>query len=276
MQSYALDSLGKKYFIKEAERSKDYFCIECGGRLRVRGGSQYLRAHFFHIQDIVSCRQAGKTKEHVAIQALIQEQIGRTSCEEEVRFSEIGRIADVAWPDKKLVFEVQCSPISAKEVEGRNRDYASIGWNVVWILYDKTFNGEYLTQAESYLQSKTHYFSDGKSLYDQCSVVHNNRRYGFTDRRRVYVDTIESASFSPILQLPKAIQERLTSWKYCLQGDYLWSSFHAQDDGWQEAIEKLALFERRLKPARNYLNPLRRLLSGVRALWYVILERSCR
>ncbi len=264
MQSYALDSSGKRTFVQSAERFKDYFCIECGARVRVRGGQYRVRAHYFHIHDVASCRQAGKTVEHVAIQKLIQEQIGTAFCEEEYRFSSIGRVADVAWPDKKLIFEVQCSPISAKEVEERNRDYASIGWDVIWILYDKTFKRKQPSHAELFLQKHTHYYSDVATIYDTV-------RYSFIDNRCISVDRLQPM-ISQTRELPKVLQERLSSWIYCAEGDYLLG----QDDAWQAAVDTLFAIEKKHKQKRNYFYPLERVLLAFRALWHVVLERSCR
>ncbi|MBS0635660.1 MAG: hypothetical protein JSR37_09380 [Verrucomicrobia bacterium] len=250
MQLYALDSAGKKCSIYAAQKGNDYFCLECNSRLRARRG-RFCRPHFYHIYDVASCRQSGKTEAHIAIQRLIGEQIGAHKTQEELRFDSIGRIADVAWPEKKLIFEVQCSPISAEEVEARNRDYASIGWNVIWVLHDKRFNKRRLSDAETFLLSHPHYFSDAKSIYDQLKSER--------ERRSIIVSTVAPMAFSEKLPyLPPSLETRFYSWCYYMEGDYLYAALH---EGYTFSRSK-----------KSYV---KRLKAAFRGLWHLILERSC-
>lgn len=260
MQLYARDITGKKCNVHSAKKGNDYFCLECNARVRVRSG-ELLRAHFYHIHDQIGCRQAGKTQEHIAIQRLIQQQIGNDCCVEEMRFAAIGRIGDVAWPERRLIFEVQCSPISAKEIEERNHDYASCGWDVVWILYDKTFNQKRISAAEKYLAGHTHYFSDALCVYDRIGK----------HKRLVSLDTIERLSFKEeIPGLSDMLKGRFCSWAYYTSGDYLWAALHLQE----------RIFKTDLASIRKYLGyglyPARWLLGALRAIWLLTLERCCR
>lgn len=245
MQLYALDSEGKKCFARDAAKGNDYFCLECSSRVRARSGHA-IRAHFYHIASESSCRQAGKTEQHIAIQELIMEQIGSGVLE--MRFDAIGRVADVSWPEKRLIFEVQCSPISQEEVEARNHDYATQGFDVVWILYDKTFGYKKRTACQMALKSRVHYYSDAVSLYDWA------KRY---QKSKIRVDTIVPISFlSDLPDLDDAMSARFYSWGYFAENDFLWR----------------ALF----MPQKR-----RRVFSGAlvglfRALWHVVLERSCK
>lgn len=91
-------------------------------------------------------------------------------------FPTTGRIADVYWEEKKLVFEVQCSPLSLQEAEQRCRDYLTEQVIPVWILYTQKFNGTYLSAAERFLRTGLCYFSDGARIYDQFEVVAEKRR----------------------------------------------------------------------------------------------------
>ena len=50
------------------------------------------------------------------------------------------------------MFEIQCSPITAREIEERNSDYQSLGYQVIWILHDSLYNKGRLTAAEYFLQ----------------------------------------------------------------------------------------------------------------------------
>jgi competence CoiA-like predicted nuclease len=43
------------------------------------------------------------------------------------------RRADCLDEQRKLVIEVQCSPLSVEEFNARNRDYARLGYKVVWV-----------------------------------------------------------------------------------------------------------------------------------------------
>lgn len=271
MQLYALDNTGKKCNVHSAKKRNDYFCLECNARVRVRSG-ELLRAHFYHIYDEVGCRQAGKTEQHIAIQRLIQQQIGIAYCVEEMRFTAIGRVADVAWPEKKLIFEVQCSPISAQEVQERNSDYASCGWDVVWVLYDKTFNQKRVSEAEKLLFARTHYYSDGVCIYDQVYVMHGGSwRKQLVIKRSIFLDTIAPLSFGD--ELPKlayVLYKRFCSWSHYTEGDYLWAALYAD-----EKVVKDIQSNARSK-MMYLLCPLARFVGALRAVWMVILERSCR
>lgn len=270
MQLYARDNTGKKCNVHSAKKGNDYFCLECDARVRVRSG-ELLRAHFYHIYDIASCRQAGKTEEHIAIQRLIQQQIGIGNAVEEMRFTSIGRVADVAWPDKKLIFEVQCSPISAQEVEERNSDYASCGWDVVWVLYDKTFNQKRLSAAEKCLFDRTHYYSDGVCIYDQVHVMHGSKRVALLNKRPIFLDTIEPLSFGQAApRLSCLLSKRFCSWLYYTEGDFLWAALHLHDDGLKDIQGYTS------NKMQYLLYPFTRLFGALRAVWLVILERSCR
>jgi competence protein CoiA len=253
MQQYARDFTGSACHVRSAIKGKDYNCLECGGRVRVREGVN-LRAHFFHIQEEKKCRQAGKTQEHITIQELICRQIGEKNTVEEMHFPEISRIGDVVWAEKKLVFEVQCSPISAQEIEERNSDYARAGYDVVWILYDKTFNKKKQSQAELILSFRTHYYSDGEHFYDLL------RPYA---RRNLFVNEIQPISFADKISLPKVLQKRFCNWAYYARGDYLWAATHGED------LQEVYALDQKRPFFWGFA-------AFFRALWRIVLERSCR
>jgi len=139
----------------EAEKGVTYLCPECQGAVRLRGG-QLRKLHFYHLSDNHSCRQNGKSPTHLRLQNLLKELL---SAQLEHHFPSISRIADAYCPEKKMVFEVQCSPISLEEMESRNRDYASIGLDVVWLLLERRFS--------KYQFNFPHYFTNGYSFYDR-------------------------------------------------------------------------------------------------------------
>ncbi len=269
MQLYALTITGNKCNVLLAQKGNDYFCLECNGRVRVRSG-KLLRAHFYHIQDATSCRQAGKSEEHVAIQRLIRQQIGIEASVEEMRFENVGRVADVAWPDKKLIFEVQCSPISQLEIQERNRDYMACGWDVIWILYDRTFNQMKLAAAEIFLQQHTHYYTDSKCIYDQVRVELGGNRYGTLAKRTIEIAEVCPLAFiSKLSGLPENLCKRFGSWLYYTNGDYLWAVMH-EDVKFAVDRQKRDFIVQWLVRGLSVVN------GGFKALWHAILERSCR
>jgi competence protein CoiA len=174
MQLYAFDLQGNLTYARNANRQVNYACPECNGVVRARGGL-HRRDHFYHIETQRVCRQNGKSGEHLAVQWHLLDVLPEGECRLECPFPSIGRIADVVWEPKKIVFEVQCASITAAEVKERNRDYASLGYEVIWILHDQRYNKRRMSAMEIWLYEQPHYFTniqeDGKGLiYDQFST----------------------------------------------------------------------------------------------------------
>ncbi len=191
MQLYANSKLGQPIAATEAEKHCDYHCLECAGPVRLRGGP-HRQSHFYHLGRADGCRQNGKTLVHLQAQCWIQLQLD--NCQLERRFPDIGRVADVVWEAEKIVFEVQCSPITAAEVEQRNRDYLSQGYQVVWLLHDERYNGNRLSAAELYLRNHPCYFicmdrSGRGRVYDQFERIEKGVR-----TRRLSKLTVDLAS----------------------------------------------------------------------------------
>ncbi|MGE5196370.1 MAG: competence protein CoiA, partial [Anaerolineae bacterium] len=125
MQLYALE--GNTCIIaQEALAHKDYRCPECAGIVRARHGP-HRRPHFYHMHLSKFCRQRQKSEEHIQTQLFLKKCLPQEEAALEKIYPAIGRIADVAWEREKLVFEIQCSPISAEEVKSRTTDYRSLG-----------------------------------------------------------------------------------------------------------------------------------------------------
>lgn len=169
MQLYALNAEKKLVFAEDASREEDYYCPECSGKIRPRGGD-VRRSHFYHPSGS-ACHQSSKSIEHLQVQYFLKENLFGTVLLEK-RFPEINRIADVVWESEKLIFEVQCSPITAKEVLSRNRDYRKSGYQVVWVFHEKNFNRNRLTAAEHCVLAQPHYYTDINAegsgmIYDQ-------------------------------------------------------------------------------------------------------------
>lgn len=94
---------------------------------------------------------------HLAIQKAIVKLLPQSLTEH--HFSTIQRIADVVYFPKKIIFEVQCSPIALKDVQSRNRDYNALGFTVIWILHDRIYNKKIVTQTELYLRQNLSYYT---------------------------------------------------------------------------------------------------------------------
>lgn len=185
MQLYAFDQNHHIIFARDALRQQDYFCPECQATLRLRGGL-HRQNHFYHLESVLACRQSGKSIEHLNVQLFFLSTLPKGECALEKRFPEINRIADVVWMDKKIVFEIQCSPISRAEVSERSQDYQRLGYETVWVLHDKRFNQKRMSSAEDFLQNRLHYFTninaEGKGiLYDQFSQVNKGCRVSRLD-----------------------------------------------------------------------------------------------
>ena len=141
----------------QAQKGKNYTCPDCGQSLRLRAGIR-TQHHFYHHQGRLACRTQGRSLRHLAVQNRIASQLEGAILER--RFPEIGRIADVCWESKKIIFEVQCSPITTLEVQSRNEDYRSLGYEVVWILHTDRYGKRPLGDLERSLVGSPHYYTD--------------------------------------------------------------------------------------------------------------------
>lgn len=180
MQIYATNETDDWVEARHAKRQQDYRCIECAGVVRLRSGDQ-RQPHFYHLERSAECRQHGKGEIHLLLQMHLKKLLGEVDCRLEMRFDGIQRIADVVWLSKKLVFEIQCSPISPVEIRGRNAAYAREGYQVVWILHDQRYNQWKLSGAEQTLQQYPHYFTNMDRhgmgmIYDQWAMLIHGRR----------------------------------------------------------------------------------------------------
>lgn len=161
---------------EDAEKGVDYRCPECQGRLRIKGGL-HRRKHFFHLSPPPFCSLSKKTETHLTIQKAILERLPPKEALLEKWFPSIRRIADVVWEPQKLIFEVQCSPISLQEVKERMEDYASVGYRVIWLLHDHRFNRKRLSAAEHHLRPLYAFFTTSKGFfYDQYEVFSGHLR----------------------------------------------------------------------------------------------------
>lgn len=226
MQLYAFDLKKQLVSAHQALKKIDYQCLECEQIIRLRGGPQRQR-HFYHLEPTPFCRQHQKGPVHLELQFYILRSLPLGDCQMECSFPSIRRIADIAWLSQKIVFEIQCSPISAEEVLSRNRDYQKLGWKVVWILHDQRYNQIRLSTAELALRSSPHFFSNmnrmGEGIiYDQFDICEKGIRLKRLSPLPVnlteMVDHYPSKKRSYPLIL---LQQRAQTWNMSFAGDFM-------------------------------------------------------
>lgn len=286
MQLYALDLKGELINARQAHRKTDYQCLECCQVVRLRGGPQRQR-HFYHVEPTPFCRQHQKGAVHLQLQSYFFQQLPWGDCQLEYAFPSIGRIADVAWLSQKIIFEIQCSPISAEEVLARNRDYQQLGWQVVWILHDRRYNQVRLSAAELALRSSPHYFTNMDQLgvgiiYDQFDICDKGLRLGRLSPLPIDIREKEALDFLQKQFFPLAVlQQRMSAWNLSFAGD-LMSAFvnHPHSDYWQQAIKIEKLFYTSHKPFKWRHIPAKIWQWGVarpyQLFFRFLLERMCR
>lgn len=225
MNLYALDNHEKVLYAGHADKHINYICLECAQIVRLRSGF-HRQPHFYHLQPNHKCRLNGKSMQHLMLQHHLESILPQGEAQLEYRFPVIKRIADVAWIKEKIVFEIQCSPISSAEVLQRNADYSSQGFQVVWLLHQSRYNQPRVTAAEDVLQHCPHFFSnmnsEGKGeIYDQLSFIVQGIR-----KQRMPKVLIDVSHPHRVIQitdrhLPHIIKQRLKSWPLSFQGDYI-------------------------------------------------------
>lgn len=223
MQLYAQDQNGILVLAHNAMPKKNYKCLECESIVRARKGN-FRKAHFYHLNAKTACSLQGKSLTHLAIQHYLFDLLPDGEVELEKRFSSINRIADVVWLKHNLIFEVQCSFIDEQEVLSRNRDYASIGYEVIWILHDKRYNKWRHSLAERALENKPHYFTNmnqhGKGMiYDQFEIIQNGlRKIRFAS---LPVDLSQPCKVNHTKSIHLAMLKKRLEWQWSFEGDLL-------------------------------------------------------
>lgn len=132
----------------------------------------------------------------------------------EMAFPSIGRIADVAHPSAKIVYEIQYSPMSLEEAKGRCKDYEALGWTVIWILHDQTFNKGRRRPVERFLRSKICYYSNmdrkGNGVIYDCSGPY---------QPICPVNLAARRSPIPSCKWPALLTNRAKTWTFYHEGD---------------------------------------------------------
>lgn len=159
-------------------------------------------------------RGFGKSVAHAEIQHYLKKQIPEIELEKTLG----NRRADGVWEAKKIVFEIQLSPLTRDQAAQRSHDYATIGYQVVWLLHEGIFNRSDVSIAEQFLRENyPTYFTNGVVFYDQIEVLEGGKR-----RYRGAPLPIQIASpCTPFLKIPGR------QWTLHLLGDlHTWCAIH--------------------------------------------------
>lgn len=287
MQICALDPTDSLVFATNANKHQDYQCLECKEKVRLRRGL-HRQAHFYHLQPNRLCRQHSKGMPHLMLQHFLQNILPEEEAEIECPFPAIGRIADVAWHPQKLIYEIQCSPISAEEVRARNQSYASIGYQVVWIFHNDRYNQYRLTSAESVLADHPHYFTDMNalgegSIFDQPSSIINGKRVSRLPSLSIDPSTpkfLMKHDLKQCRKLPSVLKRRAKEWPLIFSGDAVDVCLTDQEHAFSLKAKEQALSENDL-PVLFLLKFFYHLVQNwifrpYQAILKLILERACR
>lgn len=290
MQLYALNQAKQLIFADHAVKQTDYICIECQGVVRARGG-MHRQNHYYHLKPNLSCHLSSKSMIHIQTQAYFKKKLPDHECVLERRFPEIDRIADVVWLPQKLIFEIQCSSISAQEVQNRNRDYARLGFQVVWILHDNRFNQSRLSAAESFLRKSPVYFTNidvngNGMVYDQFDHFEKGYRSHRLPALAIALEARCGVSSriekSTRAALPLLVQQRLNVWPVYFSGDLIDLCLLATAP--LEYIQKVLEMEQMLQPKHAKLTLWARskqifrqfAMRPYRLIFQMLLEKACK
>ncbi len=276
MQLFALDHQGKPILASAAEKKRDYICPECSLHLRVRSGV-HRQPHYYHIQPNINCSQHNKGMQHLQVQWQLYSLLPNSFLE--VRFPAINRIADLVWESEKVVFEVQCSPISLQEVQARNAAYGSLGYAVIWILHENRYNQRRIMAAEAHVRALGALYTDidaeGQGIiYDQFAYFQGNYRH--TRLAKLPVNVAALSRIIPMAQAhdPHAIRMR-KQLPFFFSGDLLHT--YLQDGNDCEYIQKIVDIEQEHSSHEEQESLIKRwLLTPYLALFRHFLEKTCR
>ncbi|NGX39816.1 MAG: hypothetical protein KR126chlam1_01150 [Chlamydiae bacterium] len=264
MQVTALEK-NRSISTSEAKKGKTYFCPECRSPVRLRSGT-HLSPHFFHLNTTHSCRSSQKGEIHLKIQHYLKNLLASEDPVIEQIFPEINRIADVACHKTKKIFEVQYSPISLDEVRSRCQDYASLGYHIIWILHEDTFNKKNVSPSEFFLRTKNCYYTDMKAsgegmIYDQLEKI--------VGRTRRYAGYRSPVTLTEVKKFPRSFHPRSSQ---LLLRARTWPFYHTGD--WVDLYLKKKMPKEFEKTKRR--SPLRTIQEAYLAYFYELLSRSSK
>jgi len=282
MQLIALDENRRLIHASQALRQQAYSCLECGSEVRLRGGKQ-RQLHFFHMEPNRICLQNQKGPIHIYVQHFLYENLPTGDCQLEYRFPQIARIADAIWISKKIVFEIQYSPISPAEVKARNEDYRKIGWEVVWILHEHHFNQYLITSAEEELRTHTHYFCSFNALgkggiYDQYQWIEEGKRKIRLDPLPINIRAPQKMALGQHFD-NYLLKKKRAAWKYYFENDLTHLFINDPKDAYIqkvleiEAATKKSHFKIFVDTLSSFYNTLK---SYYKQIFRYFIEKTCR
>jgi competence protein CoiA len=209
-----------------AEKGKTYYCLECFYPVKVRRGSNHF-FHFYHLKASPSCRLYSKSEDHLRAQVELQKAFPPNVLLVERPFLTINRVADLCWEERKIIFEVQCSLMNEQEAQQRIHDYKSVGYEVVWLLDDRTYNKKIVRPAERFLREHSCFFLSLKrgtlsAYYDQFEIFAVNQRVRKGNPRAIDFRQIRrTPSPEELAYLPRQVSRLFETCPYYFKGSRL-------------------------------------------------------
>lgn len=232
MQIYALNEKNERISSGEAEKKRDFYCIECGYKVRLRGGFQ-KRLHFFHVEKTPHCKLAERSELHLAVQNHFNTLFKNEGCVLERRFSQIQRVADICIESRKWIFEIQCSPISLNELVKRSHQYQSMGYTIFWILHEKSFLQDKQTEVERYLRFRPHFYTDineeGKGTIFDAHLHIERGRQTILKKSEINLKKFTPFATKPNSPLPW-VRARMALWPGYFENDCLFEELNRKND----------------------------------------------
>ena len=274
----ALDEQGRIIPAKSAIKQRNYRCRECDGLMRLRSG-QRRQPHFYHTSFNERCSACAKSERHMAVQQYLIKKLPFYESALEWRENEIGRIADVVWLHKSIVFEVQCSYISVEELQKRTEDWESAGYEVVWILHDTRYNKKRVNPVEQALYGRTFYYTNIDangcgSIYDQYDLIDEDKRFVLI-QRAIEKFALQETRTAP---MPNIVNKRIEGLYPIFSEDV--AGHCLNDDQFAKQLiraeEKLLKMIHRRQRHRLLTRIWERIKEEYLGIYYHFLERACR
>ena len=217
-----------------ADERHTYRCSHCQKPVKARRGLHRV-PHFYHLRASPSCRLYSKSEDHLVAQLYIRSLLPPGESVIEKPFFELLRVADVIWEPKKIVYEIQCSPLTPYEAEKRRDDYRRVGYQLVWILDDRYYNKRHVKPAEAQIRTSPCYYATLRShpaprFYDQFEVIAEETRIHRGHRLSVQLASPCPIPLHPLEEeeVPKQILNR--SKDLFFKGDLLYRALIAQNE----------------------------------------------
>ncbi len=134
---YALNDQNEKINASKAEREKSYYCpnLDCENRELIVKKGQIRISHFAH-KSRKDCSSEPESEAHILCKIFFQSLLDLDK-----QFIEYYGIKGVR-PDvlyDQFALEIQCSPITIKEIKRRNKIYEKNGYIAIWIFLEDNF-----------------------------------------------------------------------------------------------------------------------------------------